>query len=76
MFGAFSLQKDCRLNTVAAYWPASYHLHGSHTAPGVGEGTKKTTSVDDLSVITAGDGTICSCGGAEGPGQGQKREWG
>lgn len=56
-FGAFSLQKDCtvemgRLNTVAEYWPASCHLHGSHSAASVGEGTKKTTSVDHLNDST------------------------
>lgn len=38
-----------RLNTVAEYWPACCHCHGSHTAPGVGEDTKRTTSVDHLS---------------------------
>lgn len=53
MFGAFSLQKDCRvemgrLNSGTEHLPASCHLHGSHTAPDVGEGTKKTTSVDHL----------------------------
>lgn len=37
-----------RLNTVAEYWPASCHLHGSHTAASVSEATKKTISGDDL----------------------------
>lgn len=59
MFGAFSLQKDCRmemgrLNTVADNWSTCCHLHGSHTAPGVGEGTEKTTSLDHLNDSTHG----------------------